>query len=106
VIFKKLSAADSGFSPKFHAASDPGRKCDLGLSKLVCGQREAGFRLGEIGGGGLFRRLRSDRRPVSGFSSVFSQFTARISYSRRPQTSQIQAGKFGTVTSSSFNQVK
>jgi hypothetical protein len=31
---------------------------------------------------------------------------ARGSYSRRPQTSQTHAGKFGTVINSSFNQVK
>lgn len=81
-------------------------ECECLQRHLVESQREAGFLLGEMEGGGLFRSRRSDRRPVSGFSSVFSQFTARISYSRRPQTSQIQAGKFGTVTSSSFNQVK
>lgn len=37
---------------------------------------------------------------------MVSQEMAFSSYSRRPQTSHIQAGKFGTVTSSSFSHVK
>jgi hypothetical protein len=44
--------------------------------------------------------------PAFGLSSIVSQEMARSSYSRRPQTSQIQAGKFGTVINSSPNQVK
>jgi len=44
--------------------------------------------------------------PVSGLRSMTSQEMARASYSRRPQTSHTQAGKLGTVTSSSSSQVK
>jgi len=44
--------------------------------------------------------------PVAGLSSVFNQVIARGSNSRRPHISQTQAGKLGTVTNSSSNQVK
>jgi hypothetical protein len=44
--------------------------------------------------------------PAVGLSSMLSQDTAFSSYSRLPQTSQTQAGKFCTVMSSSPNHVK
>ncbi|MEJ2348391.1 MAG: hypothetical protein P8Y03_01260 [Anaerolineales bacterium] len=50
--------------------------------------------------------LALDLPPADVFSKVFNQVMARGSNSRRPQTSQIQAGKLGTVTSSPFSQVK
>ena len=48
----------------------------------------------------------TDFLPVAGLSSVFNQVMALASNSRRPHMSQTQAGKLGTVTSSSSNQVK
>ena len=55
---------------------------------------------------GKFRRRIRGLRPVVGLSSILSQLTAWISYSRLPHTSQTHEGKFGTVMSSSFSQVK
>jgi hypothetical protein len=51
-------------------------------------------------------RFRWVGRPAFGLRSMVSHEMAFSSYSRRPHTSQTQAGKFGTVTSSSFSQVK
>ncbi len=44
--------------------------------------------------------------PAFGLSSIVSQEMARSSYSRLPHMSQIQAGKLGTMISSSPSQVK
>jgi len=44
--------------------------------------------------------------PVLGLSSRESWLSAWVSYSRRPQISQTQAGKSGTLISSSPIQVK
>ena len=44
--------------------------------------------------------------PAFGSRSIASQEMARSSYSRLPHMSQIQAGKLGTVMSSSPSQVK
>ncbi len=54
------------------------------------------------------RRLRrwAGRRPAPWLSIVFSLTTAWLSYSRFPHTSHTQAGKLGTVISSSLSQVK
>jgi hypothetical protein len=63
-----------------------------------------GCSLGDI----LVRRrdLWTEERPVAGLSKMFNQVMARGSNSLRPHISQTQAGKFGTVTNSVFNQVK
>ena len=71
------------------------------------GQIKAGDELGR--GSGLITgtcRAFDDDLPVFGLKSIVSHEIARSSYSRRPHTSQTQAGKFGTVISSSLNQVK
>lgn len=52
------------------------------------------------------RDFRVDFLPVAGSSSAFNQAIALESNSRRPHMSQTQAGKLGTVISSSSNQVK
>jgi hypothetical protein len=51
-------------------------------------------------------RGRPEGLPALGLSSKLNWFRACRSYSRRWQTSQHQAGKSGTVTSSSPNQVR
>jgi hypothetical protein len=56
--------------------------------------------------GGRNLRFEPEALPVSGLRMVANQAMARASYSRRPQTSHTQAGKLGTVTSSSSSQVK
>jgi len=56
--------------------------------------------------GGRILRFEPEALPVSGLRMVANQAMARESYSRRRQTSHTQAGKLGTVTSSSSSQVK
>jgi len=62
--------------------------------------------LSALGLGGIGRFVFEVGLPAFGLSNIESHDIARSSYSRRPQKSQIQAGKFGTVISSSPNQVK
>lgn len=62
-----------------------------------------------LGFGEPGRGVRLTRRvglPAFGSRSMVSQEMARSSYSRLPHMSQTQAGKFGTVISSSPSQVK
>jgi hypothetical protein len=65
-----------------------------------------GWLVRDLGSSGIDRRNFEVDLPAFGLSNIDNQEMARSSYSRRPQTSQIQAGKFGTVINSSPNQVK